>query len=421
MLHWIQYIKGYVTIKVWGYSMERFLNLCGNHDILVWDIEDHGDYDTMKVSIKGFFALKTLLRKTGTKASVLQRHGLPFFVPKIKRRKIFVFGLTACLVFWMLTARFIWDIRIEGNYSLTEDVLMDYLESQGVHTAMKKGDLQIEELERRIREEYNIITWISLKIEGTTLIIQMRENEMPEYDYAGQPENEPESTAESGTDLAATKDGVIVYMITRKGVPLAAPGDTVEKGQILVSGAVPVYNDDTTIRKYQYYEADADIMIEYEKSLSVEKKTAYLEKEYSGREKRILMLGLRDKEWNFSAGKVPYETYDILGEKKQVQLLEHLFLPAFYGIKYAKEYTLAEKMHTEEEMTQIMEEEWNKIMQTLEEKGVQISEKTVTIKKSGKSWTLNARLQLIEQAVKKVKNTTEQIPVAESVQEAAEE
>ena len=49
MLHWIQYIKGYVSIKVWGYSTERFLNLCGNHDILVWDIENHGDYYTMKV------------------------------------------------------------------------------------------------------------------------------------------------------------------------------------------------------------------------------------------------------------------------------------------------------------------------------------------------------------------------------------
>ncbi len=421
MLHWIQYIKGYVTIKVWGYSMERFLNLCGNHDILVWDIEDHGDHVTMKVSIQGFFALKTLLKKTGTKASVLQRHGLPFFVPKIKRRKIFVLGLAACLIFWMVTALFIWDIQIEGNYSLTEDVLMDYLESQGVHTAMKKGDLQIEELERRIRGEYDIITWISLKVDGTTLIIQMRENEMPDYDDSGEEKGDPQSPAESGTDLAAAKDGVIVYMITRKGVPLAAPGDTVEKGQILVSGAVPVYNDDMTIRRYQYYEADADIMISYEKSLSVKKDTAYLEKEYSGREKKILLLGLREKEWNLSAGKVPFQTYDILGEKKQVQLLEHLFLPAFYGIKYAKEYTMIEKTHTEEEMTQIMEEEWNKIMQTLEEKGVQISEKNVTIKKNGQSWTLNARMQLVEQAVKKVKNTTQQIPVAEDVQEAAEE
>ena len=424
MLHWMQYVKGYVSIKVWGYSTERFLNLCGNHDILVWDIENHGDFYTMKVSIKGFFALKTLLRKTGTKASVLQRYGLPFFVPKMKKRKIFVIGLLVCLLFWFLTGFYIWDIKIEGNYSLTEDVLMDYLETQGVHTAMRKKDLRIEELEMQLREEYDIITWASLRVDGTALIIQIRENELPDNDYAVQTEEdsaEPGNDAGSGTDIVAAKDGVIVYMITRKGVPQASVGDTVEKGQVLVSGAVPVYNEDTTVRRYQYYEADADIMIMYEKSVSVERKTAFQDKEYSGREKKILLLGFQDKEWNLSAGKVKYETYDIAGEKKQVQLLDHLFLPVFYGVKQAKEYTLVPKVHTEEEMQEIMEAEWNKILQTLEEKGVQIIEKNVTINKNRGSWVLNAHMQLVEEAVRIVPNATEQIPVTESGEEVLTE
>ena len=424
MLHWIQYIKGYVSIKVWGYSTERFLNLCGNHDILVWDIENHGDYYTMKVSIKGFFELKSLLRKTGTRASVLRRYGLPFFVPKMKKRKIFVLGLLVCLLFWIFTGFYIWDIKIEGNYSLTEDVLMDYLETQGVHTAMKKKDLQIEELEMQLREEYDIITWASLRIDGTTLVIQIRENELTNNDYDGQSETnaaEPGEDAGSGKDIVASKDGVIVYMITRKGVPQVAVGDTVEKGQILVSGAVPVYNEDATVRRYQYYEADADIMITYEKSLSVQRQTAWQEKEYSGREKKILLLGFRDKEWNLSAGKVGYETYDVSGEKKQVQLLDHLFLPVFYGVKYAREYSYVPKIHTEEEMQQIMEEEWNKILQTLEEKGVQIIEKNVTINKNREFWVLNVRMQLMEEAIQTVPNTTEQIPVTESEEEVLTE
>jgi len=58
-----------VIIKVWGYSVERLLNLLGNHDILVWNIEDHGDYHTMHMSVEGFFALKPLLKKTKTKVA----------------------------------------------------------------------------------------------------------------------------------------------------------------------------------------------------------------------------------------------------------------------------------------------------------------------------------------------------------------
>lgn len=421
MLHWIQYIKGYVSIKVWGYSTERFLNLCGNHDILVWDIENHGDYYTMKVSVQGFFALKTLLKKTGTRASVLHRYGLPFFMSKIKKRKVFVAGLVICLIFWMMTTRFIWDIEIEGNYSLTDDVLMDYLKSQDVHTAMKKSKLQIEELERRLREEYDIITWASLKVDGTTLIIQIRENEIPEYDTDvtnGKDAGMPGDDMYAGKDIVASKDGVVVYIITRKGVPQVSVGDSVVKGQVLVNGAVPVYNDDSTIRKYQYYEADADIMLTYEKSVSIDRDTAYEDKEYSGNEKKILMLGIKDKEWNISLGKIKYDAYDVFGEKKQVQLLEHLFLPAYYGVKYAKEYTLTQKNHTEEEMQRIMEEEWNKILQTLDEKGVEITQKNVTIKKNGNKWVLNARMQLVEEAVEKVNSTTEQIRLTEGEEEA---
>lgn len=403
-------MKGYVSIKVWGYSPERFLNLCGNHDILVWDIENHGDYYTMKISIKGFFALKTILRKTGTRASVLRRYGLPFFMQRIKKRKIFVLGLFACMLFWMISAQYIWDIEIEGNYSLTEDVLLEYLEGQGVHTAMRKENLQIEELEKKLREEYDIITWASLKVDGTTLIIQLKENDMVTY----------EKESQSKQDIVAVKDGVIVYMITRKGVPQVAVGDTVEKGQLLVSGAVPVYNEDATVRKYQYYEADADILISYEKTISVEKKIAYQEKEYSGQEKRICLFGMGDKEWNFSFGRIPYDAYDVMEEKKQVQLLEHLYLPVFYGIKYAKEYTVADKMYTDEEMQQIMEEEWHKILQTLEEKGVQITRKNVTIKKNREKWVMTARMQLQEEAVKKVANTTQQIPVTENEEAVTE-
>ncbi len=417
MLHWIQYLKGYVSIKVWGYSTERFLNLCGNHDILVWDIENHGDYYTMKVSLKGFFALKTLLKKTGTRAAVLHKYGLPFFTPKIKKRKVFVLGMLACLVFWMFTTRYIWDIKIEGNYTITEDVLMDYLETQGVHTAMKKKDLRIEELEMQLREKYDVITWTSLKVEGTSLIIKLRENDTIDYDSLSQSnQNSDLQDVDAGScrDIVAARDGVIVYMITRKGVPQVAVGDTVVEGQTLVCGAVPVYNEDTTVRGYQYYDADADIMILYDKAFSVEKKVAYMEKEYSGKEKKILLFGLNDKEWNLSMGKINYESYDVSGEKKQVKLLDHLFLPVFYGVKYAKDYSWIQKKHTEEEMEQIIEEEFRKILLTLEEKGVQITEKDVTIRKNEDKWIMDVRLQLTEEAVKKVKNLTPEIPITES-------
>lgn len=79
MVNIIKYLQGYVKIKVWGYSPERFMNLCGNHNILLWGIENHGEYYTMNISVRGFFKLKPMLKKTKTRAVILQRYGLPFY------------------------------------------------------------------------------------------------------------------------------------------------------------------------------------------------------------------------------------------------------------------------------------------------------------------------------------------------------
>ncbi|MBO5472656.1 MAG: sporulation protein YqfD [Lachnospiraceae bacterium] len=413
MLHWIQYIKGYVTIKVWGYSTERLLNLCGNHDILVWDIVNHGEYDTMNISVEGFFALKPLLKKTGTRAAVLRRYGLPFFVSKMKKRKIFVIGLIGCMIFWILTSGFIWNIKIEGNFELTEDVLMDYLAGQGVHAAMQKKDLQIEELEENLRGEYDVITWVSVQVEGTTLLIYIKENEMPEYDQSGRTETD------EGMDLVATRAGTVSYIITRSGVPQVSVGDQVEKGDVLVSGAVPVYNEDTTIRKYQFVQSDADITLRYRESFSVKRDILYEEKQYTGRQRTIPLIGIRDQEWGLGIAAAKYETYDISEEKEQVKLLDHLYLPLFYGHRTIQEYAMIRKEHTQTEMEDIMREEWSKIISTLEEKGVQIIEKNVTIKKNDENWVLNARMQLEESAVKLAATQTE--PIEEETKASEDE
>lgn len=409
MLQFIQYLRGYVCIRVWGYSPERFMNLCSNHDIFLWNIENCGEYYTMCITVSGFRRLKSIVKKTGTKVAIQKRCGLPFFVPKIKRRKIFMLGFLGSLLFWVWMSAFIWAVDVEGNYFITEDIFMDFLEENEIHVGIKRADVDIETLEKNIRQKFNIVTWTSARIDGTRLVIQIKENEAGTGDKsvgkAGNGEQSEngevsvssgQSENEFGSDLLAEADGVIVSMVTRKGVPIVGIGSEVKKGDVLVEGSVPVYNEDATVRKYQYYDADADVFIERNFHKTETLPLSYKKKEYTGAEKKELLLAVMDKDLVLRAGRVKYENYDKVTDKKQVKLLDNFYLPLYYGSSVNREYVVTDNRYTKEEVKNIFSEKLINFVASLEEKGVQIIKKNVTINKKNKTWQMNMDFQIVE-------------------------
>ncbi len=405
MLQLIQYLKGYVCIKVWGYSPERFMNLCSNHDIFLWNIVNHGEYYTMCITVSGFRMLKSIVKKTGTRVAIQKRCGLPFFVPKMKKRKIFLFGLLGSIAFWIWMSTFIWAVDLNGNHAITDDVFFDFLKVNNIYVGMKRKNVDIEELEKKIRQDFGIVTWTSAKIEGTRLEIQIKENEVDT-----KVKKEEANDNQFGSDLVAENDGVIVSMVTRKGIPKVAVQAEIKAGDILVSGSVPVYNEDATIKKYQYYNADADIFIQRTLEEKEELPLTYDQKNYTGEVKKEYFLSVLTKEMVFRIGKVKYVKYDKVTDKKQVKLLENFYLPLYYGSSINREYEIEKNIYEKEEIKSIFSEKLEKFIGSLEEKGVQIIEKNVTISKKNKKWQMDMNFQVVEKTGKSVPIVPEAAP-----------
>lgn len=388
----IKFLKGYVRIRVWGYSPERFMNLCGNHDILLWNIVNHGDYYTMCVSIKGFFSLKNCLKKTGTRLRIEKRYGLPFLLPMVRKRKIFAIGFAGCFLFLCFMSRFIWAIDIEGNLTVTDDVFLDFLEQNGIQAGMRRDAVVSPTLEEKIRERFDIITWTSVQLDGTRLVIQVKENEHP-----GEVQKE-EQEGEAGRNLLADADGVIVKMITRTGVPLKKPGDEVKRGELLVQGQVPILNEDGTIRRYEYCEADADIFIQYRYPVREKLPSTYIAKEYTGRLKKQPFFRTMKKEYRLPQGKA-YSYCDMVTEERQIRLFGNLYLPLIVGKTTYREYLPTELSYSSREAGELLKGRLAKLVLTLEEKGVQIIQKDVKIVTNTKYYILKGNFTVISQAV----------------------
>lgn len=139
MLIWLfRYLKGFVRIRVLGYSPERFLNLCKARHIVLWDLQNVGNEYEMNLSIRDFRKIRPLVKKARAHVTVTERHGLPFFLHRNRKRKMFPVGMLACCMLLYVLSLFIWDIRIEGNRARSTDVLLTYLAEEQIVHGMRK-------------------------------------------------------------------------------------------------------------------------------------------------------------------------------------------------------------------------------------------------------------------------------------------
>ena len=406
----LQYIRGYLRIRVVGYSAERFLNACRHRGIRLWNMSPAANAYEMNISIRGFQQIKPIVRKTGAKVVIIRREGFPFFLYRYRRRKLFFAGAVLFFLLIYTLSKFVWSIDIRGNLTRTDETLLEFLGTKAVKNGMLLSDVNCGRIVKDIRREYDDIIWVSASIEGTKLIIQVKENQdvIPADEKSGDQREEKKAETESGrkvqpTDIVADRNCTVTSIITRRGVPKIREGEKIKKGDILVSGQIPVNNDAGETVSYQYQESDADILgktkITYEdkQSLTYDKKKRIANKlkvpEYVERREYFLRLG----EFRLSLGwlKNDYEHCEHYSSEKQVKLFDNFYLPVFFGEKRVVPYTLDEKKYKKKELQTILTERFSRYCEDLSEKGVEIIENNVKIYTGSKEATAKGTLTVI--------------------------
>lgn len=365
---------GYIRIYIEGYSPERFLNTCAYHGITFWGLSpsEHG-YE-MNIALKDYRKLKPMAKKTHTRIRIKAKYGFPFFLARVKQRKIFFAGAVICIFLLKLYSMFIWDIHFEGNCMRTDEALAEFLKSTDVYPLMLKKNVDCQGIVKNIRKEYNDIVWVSASIDGTRLLIQIKEN-----DDDSLSDNRTESGKEIPTDLIASSDGVITGIVTRSGIPQVHIGDSVKKGETLVLGRIDVTSDNGEVIGYRYQKSDADIFadtkLEYHDRISLN----YQDKKYTGKEKCEFFV--RIGQWKVKFGSVVNndQNCEIYSEQNIIRIGENLILPIVWGKKNAKEYVNVDKTYQEDEIRRILSERFERFCDDLEEKDVQIIKNNVKI------------------------------------------
>ncbi|ANX00542.1 sporulation protein YqfD [Thermoclostridium stercorarium] len=323
------YLKGYVIIIVSGLSVEKFINICTRRQILLWDIERLSPTEViMKMSIRGFKNARSAARKSRCRVRIKAKKGLPYIIWRYKKRKGFVAGLIVFAVLIYLMTSIIWSVEITGNYNLSRETLMQQLNEMGIFRGATKRSINPKHVADKLMLNNRGLAWVGVEIKGTKLIISVREGiEPPRVVPMDQPCN-----------VVAERDGIVISVRAKNGLEKVKEGDTVKKGQVLISGVMESKNPEAGTR---YVHAMGEVLARtwYEVKVDVPEKK--INRIRTGHEWNKYSMYFLDFKIRLPSGNNPFELYEKDIVDKAPVIMNHFKFPL--GLIIEKHYELKEE------------------------------------------------------------------------------
>lgn len=335
----LQYIEGYVNIVVEGYYIERFINICSNKQIDLWNLK-RIDSITINASIKisEFKKLKQICKKTKCKVKIKNKKGLPFIVRKYKKRKVFIGFLLLIIIVIISLSNFVWNIDVEGTTNINPQEIINIAKKEGLDIGKLKGSIDTKKIINQIRLKRDDVAWAGIEIKGTNVKIKIAEAD-----------KKPEIIDESEfCNIVADKDGIISKVSARNGTPLVKQGDVVKKGDIIIAGWLEgKYTD----KQYVHSQGEVTAKVYYTSTQNVELKE--VQKIETGNIDKSYAIKVNNFQINLPKTLPKFQKYDTIETNKKLKLFSDFYLPIEIVEKEYKEYEETTIIHSIEEAKQI--------------------------------------------------------------------
>ena len=268
--------------------------------------------------------------KRGETLHIRKRTGLYWKLKKqLKRPALYGGMLLLALIFW-LPSRVLF-VSVTGNSAVPEKQILEAAELCGVVFGASRKQVRSETVKNSLLESLPQLQWVGVNTSGCRAVISVREKTLSEKEIRkGYP-----------ASIVASQDGYVLSCTAEKGSLCISPGQTVQKGQVLISG----YTDcGLCIRAEQ---AEGEVIAQTNRSIVCVMPRFLTQKTQDGPVKRKISLLIRKKRiflwkdsgiWEGSCGRM-YEEY-------YITLPGGFRLPAALCIE---EYTPYEKTEVEVE------------------------------------------------------------------------
>lgn len=322
----VNYFRGTIRVRVECPYPERLVNICAQNDIEFWDLRRLSPVTVLiSMHMSGYRKLKVLADRAGFEISQVKKTGVPFFFWKIRKRYVLLAGmLLMFMTVWGLSL-FIWEIDVHGNSDVPSQRIIDALKDVGVGIGTFGPSVKSEAISNDIILQIPELAWIAVNVSGSHADVLVRER-IPKPVIID--ENAP-------TMVYALKSGIITRMSVLEGARVLTLGDTVQAGDIIVTG---IMDSIASGKRTVHAMADVQARTWYELSAQIMLDTS--QKTYTGRTKTkiaVIIAGIRINLY-FNGG-ISFVNYDKITSEKSLVMMTGNVLPiAVVSEKYT-EYT----------------------------------------------------------------------------------
>ena len=342
----ISYLIGYLNISVEGYYIERFINICKNNRIVIWNLKKNKDTNIfLNVNVREFKNICKIAKKTKCKIKIQSKKGLPFLLNKYRKRKIFLVLLLIVVLFIGISSNFIWNVEIKEEkgkevYNIKQD-----LKEAGLDVGKIKFKIDTKNIINDIRLKRKDIAWIGIQLKGTNAIVKIvKSEEKPDII------NEDEYC-----NIVSDKKGVITKINAQNGTANVKEGDIIKEGDILVNGWM---EGKYTGVRYVHAKGDIEAKVWHTKNKKIMYKN--VEKKGTGGEEKRYSIKINNFRINLYKRLSKFKKYDILETENKLRLFSDFYLPISIVETINKEQEEIIKTYTIEEAKKIGIEELSK-------------------------------------------------------------
>lgn len=331
----LSYVLGYLKLSVEGYYIERFINICKNNKITIWNLKRNKEIELyLNVRISEFKKICEIAKKTKCKIKIKNKKGIPFLLHKYKKRKIFLILLILITCFIGFSSNFVWNVEIkEENGQKLENIEKD-IENAGLKTGILKSKVKTKEIINNIRLQRKDVAWIGIELKGTNAIVKLvKADEKPKIID----ENEYCS-------IVSNKSGIITKISAQTGTANVKVGDIVKENDVLINGWME--GKFTGIR-YVHAKGDVEAKVWHTKHKKILYNTTQTIE--TGNTEKKYEMKINNFKINFYKNLSKFKIYDTIETENKFKIFSDFYLPISFVKKINKEQEKVQKKYSLEE------------------------------------------------------------------------